>query len=402
MSRSRTQSRTLLTAELSLAAACCRWPLEVRGEERVRAAAALVGDWDRFEAVVRRNRIVLQVNSALGKAGVALPERVAERLSQSALVAAHRALVMARESLRLQRTFEAAGLHTMVLKGTPLAVLAYGELGVKEAWDIDLLVAPDKVAEAIGLLSRLGYESDFEQLGSDQLRDVVRHSKEAVFYSRQSTITTELHWALVDNRRMLRGVDVHSPAQAVAIAGGWLRTLADEELFAYLCAHGASHNWGRLKWLADLGALVSQHSGAEVEALYRAAERLGAGRSASVALALCRELFGTDHGNGLPRALRHDRMSRALERNVLAGLAHGAGTADSSAYTVPWLRNQVALFLLEPGAGHAIEQARTLWMVPIDRMRFRLPRRLSFLYHVLRLPLWLGRKGGQVLRHIRL
>lgn len=36
-----------------------------------------------------------------------------------------------------------------------------------------------------------------------------------------------------------------------------LRTLGDEDLFAYLCIHGALHWWNRLKWLADVNAMLA-------------------------------------------------------------------------------------------------------------------------------------------------
>ena len=59
---------------------------------------------------------------------------------------------------------------------------------------------------------------------------------------------------------LLRQVGLGSPTQEVAVLDGSLRTLGDKELFAYLCVHGASHCWFRLKWLADLNAwLAAKH-----------------------------------------------------------------------------------------------------------------------------------------------
>ena len=44
-------------------------------------------------------------------------------------------------------------------------------------------------------------------------------------------------------------------------------TLADEPLYAYLCVHGASSAWFRLKWIADLNALLAGRTAEEIAAL---------------------------------------------------------------------------------------------------------------------------------------
>ena len=71
-----------------------------------------------------------------------------------------------------------------------------------------------------------------------------------------------------------------------------LRTLGDEDLFAYLCMHGALHWWNRLKWLADVNALLASTPEDNIERLVRAAEARGTGRAAAQALLLCRRLWG--------------------------------------------------------------------------------------------------------------
>src|SRR5206468_9642745 len=100
----------------------------------------------------------------------------------------------------------------------------------------------------------------------------------------------ELHTSLVDSPAMLGGVSVASPLQQVAIAPGIvLPTLATDELFAYLVVHGATHAWSRIKWLADVAALLSGLPEKEIEPLYRRSLALGAGRSGGQALLLAHE-----------------------------------------------------------------------------------------------------------------
>ena len=387
-----------LPAELSLAAACCRWPLDAEGEEAVRTAAGRVGDWERFDRVVRRNRITPLVHHALARAGVGLPAAIERELARRARAAAQKALGMARESLLLQRDFEQAGLPVMVIKGAPLALLAYGQLGMKEAWDIDILTSPDAALEGARLLAERGYRNAVGHLDSRQLEAYVRFSKEAEFRHPVSGLTVELHWRLVDHRRLLQGVDANGPSQQVQTPGGTLRTLSDEQLFAYLCLHGTGHNWNRLKWLADLGAWLADRDEAELARLHARAHGYGVGRAASLALMLCRSLLGRDFGTGFLASLEQGGMVRALERGVIAGLAYQSGAGEHRQYTPPWLRATAARFVIAPGAGHTVEHARLVWNDPVDRVEARLPDRLAFLYPVLRIPLWLARVCRRAVR----
>ena len=110
---------------------------------------------------------------------------------------------------------------------------------------------------------------------------------------------------------LLEGVGVASPTQAVAVLNGSLTTLADAELFAYLCVHGATHGWFRLKWLADLGAWLAGKREDEIAGFYAEAERLGVGACAGQALLLCRNLLGLGLPTGLQPKLRAGKLHQA-------------------------------------------------------------------------------------------
>jgi hypothetical protein len=363
-------------------------------------AAARVRNWESFEGIVRRNRISPLVHRALTRAGVDLPNALAETLAIRTHAAARRSLVLARESVCMQRALEGEGIVSMIVKGTPLAMLAYGELGLKEAADIDLLVTAKDALKARRLLLRLGGRMD-PLLTEDEFARFVEHDKEAVFVFDDSKVTVELHWRLVTHRTLLQGVDACGPEQFVTFPGGTLRTLADEPLFAFLCLHGGFHNWSRLKWLADVGAFLGGRSSEQVEHLHRSAQTFGAGRSAVVAMLLCRRLFGLRLAPELLAPLLQDPIARALADNVVAGLSYRDGVAEQESYSIPWMRMRVAQFFLAPGASHVLDHARVTWVSAMDRARISLPRPLDFMYHILRIPLWLGRTSKVVWSRIR-
>ena len=391
-----------VSPELALGFACCRWPRSDTGDAAVRAAAGGAIDWERFAGIVARNRISALVKDALDRAGVEAPAAVAAQLSQGQSNAAFTSLALARESIRLQRAFDEAGLPALIVKGAPMTMLAYGDLGRKESWDIDLATDPVSVPAARRLLEDLGYRlSEPARLDEEQFARWIPHAKEAGFHHSATRITMELHWRLVDNERLLAGVGPHSETQQVSLGAGAVRTLADAPLFAYLCVHGAAHNWGRLKWLADVGAFLGKRPAEEVERLYRAACGYGGERPAAVALLLCHHLLGLQLSRDLQAALGGDRVVAALADSALAGLEYGDARGEHRAYTPVWLRTRIGYFFLGRGAGHWARELRNLWTAPVDRTHLALPQKLAFLYHVVRIPSWLLRIGARLARKAR-
>jgi hypothetical protein len=314
-----------LPAEFELAVACCRWPPSPGREAAVRSAAAAV-DWRRFGEVVARHRVEGLAQDGLARAGIAAPEPVAASLLEAARRIARDNLAFAAEARRVARALAAAGVDALFVKGVILNRLAYGTLAIKQAADIDLLVDPADYPAALPVVRALGYGCEWPAAGASDgdVLDYVGHTKHSIWV--RGPIALELHASLVDNRLMLPGVSARSPRQSVEVAPGLvLPTLAKEELFAYLCVHGATHAWSRLKWIADVAALLSGEPPAEIERLYGRARALGGGRSAAQALLLGARLFDLPLPGPLERSLRARRVHRWLERVALKAMLSGGG-----------------------------------------------------------------------------
>jgi hypothetical protein len=99
--------------------------------------------------------------------------------------------------------------------------------------------------------------------------------------------------------------------------------------------------------------------------------------------------------------LDRDPRAKALVEGVLASLGHDGGIADPGPYSAPWLREKTAQFLIAPGLAHHADQLRVAWICPMDRARIALPRGLGFVYHLIRVPLWLGRVGSSLVERGR-
>jgi hypothetical protein len=381
--------------EFLLTAACCRWPPSPERDETVRAAASQDIDWSRFLRIVRRQRVEGLVSDALTSAGVSAPANVVALLDGEAHAIARQNLAFAAESLRLKRLFETAELPFLFVKGATLDMLAYGTLGLKRARDIDLVVASEAVEQACELLAQAGYARTLPgpEVGSDKLPIWLALCKETGWRHPRNGIILELHTGLVDNPRLMPRIDARSPRQWVAIAPGIeLPTLARDELFAYLCVHGATHAWSRMKWIADLAALLKDAESNELERLYRRSLTLGVGRCSAQALLLCERLFDRTLPPGLAAELKADPATRRLVRVALGTMAGRYGETELDDTVLGTVPIHLAHFLLAPGWRYKASEIRRKSLSHHDRAMLPLPRPLHFLYPLMLLPSWLWRR----------
>lgn len=395
------------TPDFVLTAACCRWPASETRAAAIRAAAADIADWDEFLRQVKRQRVTGLVQEALSEnvpspAGIKLPPTVAQALAAQARRIALLNLNYAAETARLQRAFADAGIPAPVLKGVALAQLAYGSLKTKHARDIDLLVPADRAQAALQLLERDGYRlsSPARHLNESERRSLIRYGREAELVHVGRKLQLELHWRAADNPLLLKGVGARTAAQDVTLSDDVrVRTLALDDLFAYLCVHGARHAWSRLKWLADVNALIaSQASGdADVERLYRHAQKIGAGLCAGQTLLLCQDIFGLPLPASLAAEIAAKKRVTKLVAVALAAMTtpRASGRADIGIAGVT--RFIYTQFLLGQGLRFYAAQYRVASVAPLDVIRLPLPPALHFLYPLLRLPLWLWRRGAMAL-----
>lgn len=376
-----------------LAAACCRWPGNAQRDAAVVAAAREVRDWPLFLRLIRRHRIEALVQAALAAADNPLPDDIAELLRQRAQAIAQRNMAMAAETARLQGLLDAAGIPFLVLKGVALAQLAYGSIALKFSQDIDLAVMPASIDAALGVLVRDGYRLTRPAAHLDARRRalIVGYGREVTLRHPQRPIPVELRWQLVNSPSLLAGIDAHVPFQNVSPGGALtVRTLSDDDLFAYLCVHGGGHGWSRLQWLADLNAFIAARDDASLRRLYWHAHKIGAGPCAMIGLALCERLLGRELPADIARDIRTSLPSRlavALSLDLMTGpdaAFEGRSFAAARVALMQWL--------LGSSPRHYAGTVRDLAFRLDDMLAWPLPRALHCLYPLSRLPLWLWRK----------
>ncbi|MDP8995373.1 MAG: nucleotidyltransferase family protein, partial [Pseudomonadota bacterium] len=277
-------------------------------------------------------------------------------------------LFYAAEAKRLDRRLDAAGVPHLFVKGVTLNMLAYGTLGLKRSCDIDLLVDPEDYGEALPVLEDAGYVSTHPPAGASHA-DMLRYAadtKDTVWHNAAKRVTVELHQRLTPNRALMPAVGARSPRQEVEIAPGLtLATLAREELVAYLFAHGALTAWSRLKWVADLAALLAGEDEAGLERLYRRALVLAPGRSAAQALLLVDRLFGLPLGPRLRKDLGRDPVSRWLAGTALRTMLQG-GPRELDEHPLGTARIHLSSLVLQRGWRYTAAEIARKFRAPAE------------------------------------
>jgi hypothetical protein len=313
------------TPELALLLVLLRWPA-APAAVAPRLTTPAVIDWPMFLALVARHRVVSLVAATLSKvemAGVELGAEgaaAAETLRRHARALARGSLGRIAEAVALMRLLAEAGITCVQLKGAPLSVRAFGQPLLRDGRDIDLLLESRHLPRADALLALAGYRRLKPEAGFGWWSQALyqRYSHEYVFAA-ASGVTVELKTRLQPAAGLLPlpVADVLRRATVVEVAGARLATLGDADMMVYLCAHASRHCWFRLKWLADIGALLG---GPELaNGLMADADRLGLAVPALEALRLAHDWLQVEVPEDLlARARGNRRVTRRQSAVVQA------------------------------------------------------------------------------------
>jgi Uncharacterised nucleotidyltransferase len=296
------------------------------GLRKLSEALAAPIDWDHFFTVVGKQRVAALVYHAMAQLPTGqVPDLVMARLKEQAHKTARSGLFAAMKAHRVVSELAAAGIPAVVLKGAPLAVLLYGHPGLRQAKDIDLLVAPGDVERADALISCLGFVRIVPppSFSGDALRAFQMHRSHYEYVAETKGPQVELHWRLAVNECFGPQSSQPSTWQSVTVGAGLkLPTLSRVDLAEYLCMHGASHGWSRLKWLADVATML-KHDQDLIEALLEQSRRHGTSRAVGQALLLCEQMYGWPTVKNADYGLA-ERLLAAVARHAMTiGCAAG-------------------------------------------------------------------------------
>jgi hypothetical protein len=289
---------TVYSPEFDLVLACLRWPQEAVDGDRIRSLVQQPIRWPHLLEILDHHKVApLFARNLDTFAPGYMPDEQAAALRARVVANAHICLGRTGHIVALHRLFREQQIDLRIFKGIPLAMAAFKDPTLRDAGDIDLLVAEKDIFKAGEILSNQGYVR-FEpqaRLTPRRLRSYLAHQKDFSYEHPAGGIVIDLHW------RLFRNSFLPANARLEEVGEDWINlgseripTLPPLRLLLYLCVHGALDGWLRLKWLADIGALLHTMSAEQLTLAATAAAEQQALPQFSAAILLCHDLLGYD------------------------------------------------------------------------------------------------------------
>ncbi len=355
----------------------------------VRAALTENVDWTALVDTALRHGILPLLYAVLrDTAAGAVPDELLEAMSRLAERNHARQRELLRELLAILDALDARNVSAIPFKGPSVALHVYGELSLRRAGDLDLLVREANVDATLRVLTDRGYREQQETQRGRPLDGAThaayrRYQCEYLLQRARDGIAVEPHWTLAPPM-LSAPIDyaaLWSRAQTITALGRPSLSFSDEDLALALSVHAAKHEWSELRWICDLAWLVARKPQLDwSEALLRARQQ-GCERMLLIGLALTQRLLG----QALPPPAVH-----RLAADPVAQLL--AAEQEAKLFDPTWHPPsifQVSRFRLrmrERLRDRALCLVRTLATPRLEHVDLlALPTRLAFLYAPLKL-----------------
>lgn len=221
--------------------------------------------WDATLALASRHGVLPLLARSLLSPGCAVPvpDPIRVRLQrgwrssgvQNALLLGHLGEVLLR--------FAEADVPVIVLKGADLAERVYDDVGLRPMADVDLLVRPERIGQAVAVLDALGFVPE-DAHGPHPGRHVapVPENLHVAPMIRRGGIRVELHYAIatVAGAGAIDHDGLWVRAESARIGGVPALVLSPEDLLLHLCTHLAAHHGfaARLVQVCDIPAVLDR------------------------------------------------------------------------------------------------------------------------------------------------
>lgn len=374
----------VLSREAELLLFCSRTSFSDHEAQRVHDLAAGALDWEKLLAAASVYGVLPLLAKNLRASDI--PPGVLARLHQSARDNARHCAVRTAALLKLVAALEAEKIPAVPFKGPALSALLYGDPGLRQAGDLDLLVREADVRAAGAVVRTHGFLPEFE-LDPHREQLYLRYAAERTWRDPESMLEVELHWQVTSPH--LGAVCDAGPfwhrLTTCRLENTTLRCLAPEDHLTALCMHGSKHGWWRLLWICDVAELLRAFPLLDGDAIW---ERAGeASPMVALGLTLACDLMHAKLFGAIPQPFQ----DRALRATVKVSARIGGLQGDPGAMAV----NRMLLGLQNGLLAKSRALARlTLTPSAEDLTAIRLPRGMRWLYR----PMRMMRLTGKFLR----
>jgi hypothetical protein len=265
-----------------------------------------------------------------------VPREVVSTLRESRRAQAILALELTAELFHLLEIFAEAGIETLATKGPALSVRCYGDPGMRQYSDLDLVIRETDIRRATQAMLAHAYEPRVPLTAID----AKKIPGEYAFQKAGTHLLVEFHTERTFryHPRPLRIENLFARRASVNIDGRDVPALSLEDELVLICVHGAKHFWERLMWIADVAALISSGQPPDWDRSMAAAREVGAERILRLGLRLALDLLGAELPAQVEANVRSDHAVSKLAAQIESRLAfqepRGIGILERAAFRV--------------------------------------------------------------------
>lgn len=263
---------------------------------RVRALAQGQVDWDSLLREASDHGLLPLFYSHLNTTCRDLvPSPILGRLKEEFLANSQCNLYLMRELIRILDLLRASGIEALAFKGPVLGAMLYGDLSLRQAGDLDILIHKEHFFRTKRLLESAGYRMEPQLTESQQSSHLGFHC-EIQFVHRDQVSVVDLHWGLAPKvfPFSLNANDLFARSVRLTFAGHTVQTFATEDLLLYLCMHASRDNWNRLESVALVADLLRVYDRLDWNTCIKRAAAWRGRNMLALGLMLAKDLFGCE------------------------------------------------------------------------------------------------------------
>jgi hypothetical protein len=348
-------------------------------------------DWTEYLHLIDRHRTPALSWATLKRVpNVHIPEQVKRELQKRSDVCRLQAMLHLQLLAGVLKDLNHSGIPVMPLKGPLLSLALYGDAGLRESRDLDILVPQKVIPQTQQCLEKIGWRlgPEYFSLSPRQWEASVQRERHIEYVHAQQGCQLELHWC--NEWDPPQETEQHWARSGKSeLFGSSYRVMSHRDLAIYLCNHGGGHRWFRAKWLGDLARM---HCNGQVNwpEVLAYARTLGQERPVLLSLQLLSEGYDLAFPNiaeTLGKALPYPLACKSV-RDLTA--PREPAELDALAHFMERVRNSRYNRLLWP---HRSWWKNLAWFTYSlsDFRVLRLPDSLFWLYIPLRPFLWVWR-----------
>lgn len=183
-----------------------------------------------------------------------------------------RAMQYSAELIRLNNIFFENHIGYITLKGPLLGHYIYGDPGLRNFHDLDILINVLDFDKAYALLCKAGYKNnDFADMTEKQKRFTLKNGHH-ISMSNSSSLIVELHWRAYEYYDLSYN-QLWDNKSEITFLNKKFYILNETDNLIYLIIHGSKHGFMRLKWLIDIRDIFQKET-TNMSKLYKRADKL--------------------------------------------------------------------------------------------------------------------------------